>query len=172
MPTRSRVRAKSAPAAEQEEFFDPNKVVYATANPDPEDDGTIDTQPIEEGEGFYDTQSDPELLPDEENKPDDPSDSTPLGKTTAGLSQGQQAAQAELRDFMRRMNNLLGERDQVDEDIKELKKEMKGRGYDMPAVSLVVKLDRLTETQKAKRKTQNGINATYANAAGIDEELL
>lgn len=157
MPTRNRVRAK--PVTAEAVDFDPNAVTGVVQNPPPEDpgdDGTIGTEPE-----FYDSQTEP-----------DPSATNALGKTEAAKTEGQQAAMAEVRDFMRRMENLLEERDTINEDIKELKKEFKDRGYDMTAMGLIVKIDRLSDTKKAARKTQNGINATYAHAAGIDEDLL
>lgn len=171
MPTRSRVRAKPAaePVVEQlteEPDFFPDEVTGTVINPqaqplDEVDDGTISTEPV-----------DGRAMPDPTPERDDPSAGNALSGTTAGMSQGQQAAQAEVRDYMRRMANLLEEREGIDSDIKELKQEFKGKGYDMTAMGLVVKLDRMDENKRKKRREQNSVNATYAHAAGIDEDLL
>lgn len=103
---------------------------------------------------------------------EDPSDINALGRTTAGMSQGQQAAAAELKRFMERKTRLLEEKQAIMEDIKELNTEMKGLGYDVKAVDLVLKIDNMTDVQKRARREQNIVNATYAVAVGIDEELL
>lgn len=95
-----------------------------------------------------------------------------FAQTEEGRTKGEQAALAEVKDYLRRKLNLLSEIAEIKEDIKELDKEFKNKGYDMPAMQLITKLSGLTEAQRKKRIEQNGINATYARAAGIDEELL
>ncbi len=154
--TRTRPAKKADTPAEDE--FDPTAVAPVA------DVHTAD-EPLDEGD-------DGSEGPIEPVADVDPSAGNALGKTTAGMTEGQQAAQAELSDYMRRMSNLFEERAAVNDDIKELLKEIKGKGYDNQAFKLIMKIDSLSETQKQKRRDQNSINATYAHAVGIDEDLL
>lgn len=168
-----RTRKKIESSPDQGEF-DPMAVGTAANNPTfeedqrpayPEDeDGNLPQDSVDDGPqgGVVELQF----------NADDPSDINALGRTTAGMSQGQQAAAAELKRFMERKTRLLEEKQAIMEDIKELNTEMKGLGYDVKAVDLVLKIDNLSDTQKEARRAQNLVNATYAVAVGIDEELL
>lgn len=170
-------KPKAAPAEAPQEEFDP----MAVAGQDDADDnlnGPEETVPPkflrqdqpEDSDG--DIHEDEQVFdPDGDEGDADPT-TGPLSKTEAGRSEGTQAALAEVNEYLRRKSNLLSEIDEIKEDIKELDKEFKNKGYDMPAMQLITKLSRMTEAQRKKRIEQNGINATYAHAAGIDEELL
>jgi uncharacterized protein (UPF0335 family) len=190
MPTRQRVRVKApvAPKPEEENQqldFDPTAVAGISTGGErvgPEDTDTG----ADDGQEFYDSQqagyqddaddgSEDDtgtVVEQPEEKDADPSAATQLGKTKAGMTQGQQAAQAELKDYLRRMANLTEERDNINEDIKELKKEIKGKGYDMKAFALIDKLLNMDEGDRKARLEQKGINETYAEAVGIDIDLV
>ena len=189
MPTRQRVRTKKAePETVQEEQldFDPNAVAGISTggervNPE-EEDTEADTGA---GQEFYDSQQaglqddgddgsqDDEGDEGTETEPDaDPSATNQLGNTKAGMTQGQQAAKAELMDYLRRMANLAEEAANIREDIKELKKEIKGKGYDMKAFALIDKLLNMDEGDRKARLEQKGINETYADAVGLDIDLV
>lgn len=160
-----RTRKKIEPSPDQGEF-DPMSVGTAASNPVFEEDKRPAYPEDEDGNL-------PQVVLREEPFVDeDPSDINALGRTTAGMSQGQQAAAAELKRFIERKTRLLEEKQAIMEDIKELNTEMKGLGYDVKAVDLVLKIDNLSDTQKEARRAQNLVNATYAVAVGIDEELL
>lgn len=162
MATRTR---KPKTEVETAESFDPMAVGSVTEK---------------EGEFYDSAAANPEdaegnLPPDHDDgsgMADDPSDSQPLGRTVAGMTEGVQAAAAELKEYIRRMGNLAEERQAVADDIKELKKEIKGKGYDTKAFDLIMKLSGMTESEKQARREQNSVNATYADAVGIDEDLL
>lgn len=157
--TRTR-NQKAETEVETAESFDPMAVAEGTGPEDP-------TAYPEDDEGNL-----PEDHDDGSGAADDPSAAEPLGRTTAGMSQGVQAAQAELKEYIRRMSNLAEEKQAIADDIKELKKEIKGKGYDTKAFDLIMKLSGMTETEKQARREQNSVNATYAHAVGIDEDLL
>lgn len=162
--TRTRTRKTETADDGQEGFFDPMATgagaTHGAAGTGEEDDF--------EGEQLHSPDPDGDGSVDEE-----PQEATnPLERTVAGMTEGTQAAQAEIADYLRRKANLLEEMATVRDDIKELDKEYKNRGWDMKAMALLVKIDNLTDAQKKARIEQNGINATYAHAAGIDEDLL
>lgn len=138
------------------EFFDSaNRETYSDNGENDEDaDGNL--PPVVEGELAA----------------DDPSAAVPLGRTKAGMTEGAQAAAAELKDYMRRMSNLAADRAEIGEDIKELKKEVKGKGYDMKAFELILKIEDMSDSDKQARREQNTVNETYAQAVGIDLDLL
>lgn len=167
MPTRTRPRKKPAAEAVQEDFY-PDQIAGQIQQPEFEED----ERPTEEAP--LDEEDDGTISPDpiDEDDDGDPSAGQPLGKTTAGMTMGQQAAAAELADYMRRMSNLITERNDVNADIKELKSEIKGKGYDLKAFDLILKIDSMDDSQKSARREQNSVNATYAHAVGIDEDLL
>jgi uncharacterized protein (UPF0335 family) len=179
--TRARKPKTEKPAETTEAEFDPSAVAKALNRPEatayPEDtDGDISGEVFDTGSP-QDEEQDivtgaEEVDTDTDNVDDNPSASQPLGKTTAGMSQGAQAAQAEVRNYLERKAVLLEEAAAVRTDLKELDKEFKDRGYDMKAMNLLAKLDGMTEGQKQARREQNVINETYAVAAKIDLDLL
>lgn len=185
--TRARKPKTEKPAETTEAEFDPSAVAKALNRPAatayPEDtDGDISGEVFDAGspqdrdpDGVYHDTADTdaeEVDTDTDNVDDNPSAGQPLGKTTAGMSQGAQAAQAEVRNYLERKAVLLEEAAAVRTDLKELDKEFKDRGYDMKAMNLLAKLDGMTEGQKQARREQNIINETYAVAAKIDLDLL
>lgn len=167
-------KPKATPAEAPQEEFNP----MAVAGQDDADDNL--NAPEEGNVPRFLRQDQPEdsdgdiLETEQVFDPDGDEDPTtgPLAKTEEGRTKGEQAALAEVNEYLRRKSALLSEIDDIKEDIKELDKEFKNKGYDMPAMQLITKLSRMTEAQRKKRIEQNGINATYAHAAGIDEELL
>jgi uncharacterized protein (UPF0335 family) len=151
-------------AEKEGKFYDSRQ---ANAIVHPEDDEGDLPEDHDDGSGApYSTLEDP--LDEDE----DPSTAQPLGRTVAGMTEGAQAASAELKEYIRRMQNLAEEKQAVADDIKELKKEIKGKGYDTKAFDLIMKLSGMTESEKQDRRDQNSVNATYAHAVGIDEDLL
>jgi uncharacterized protein (UPF0335 family) len=189
MPTRTRVRAKAPVAPKPEEDnFDPTAVASAEDNPviegevlQPGDDGFYDSQnqPQDADEDQSLEQVDAETVGDEgdengegDDGDTDPSSGNQLGNTKAGMTQGQQAAQAELKDYFRRLGNLASEAAEIAADIKELKKEIKGKGYDMTAFNTIFKLIEMEEPKQKAILEQKGINQTYAVAVGVNPDLV
>lgn len=157
MPTRTRMKAK--PATEQmdlkpvveEEFFDP-QAVRTIERQDPDDDGTIAAEPEVAGV---------------EEDVDPPKNA--LAGTVPAMTQGQQAAAAELRSFLERVERLTEEAVNVRTDIKDVLGEAKGRGYDVKAIRQLLKLRSMDQE---KLRESLGILRTYAAALGIDEDLV
>lgn len=176
-PTRTRARRAKpeADTAQTEADFSPMDVAAVAEVPGAEDDEqrygqTVDEYP-EDGDG--DLPADHDDGSGSGNQVDhDPSATNQLGNTTAGFTQGQQAAKAELNDYIRRLTNLHEERAAIGEDIKELNKEIKGKGYDMKAVALVLKLKGYSEGKIRDMLDQKKINETYAEAVGVNTDLV
>ncbi len=178
MPTRSRVRAKPAAEAETEEkdFF-PDSVVTGTVNNpqspeavDEDDDGTISSEPIEGQEDLFDENEQDDGQEQDDDQPDNGgTPATGLGGTKTGMTEGQQAAAAELRNYVERVERLAAEIAEIQTDVKDLYGEMKNRGYDTKAVKELVKI---RSKDPAKLKEQLAILHVYAHALGLDEDLL
>lgn len=174
-----RSRSRKAAAAD-EATFDPNATTPVTETEGEFYDSAQDhVKPLDEdGDGSTDD-NEPSFVedivgddPEAEAEADDPSAGQPLGRTTTGMSQGQQSAQAELKDYLRRRSNLEEERHNITADIKELDSEMKSKGYDMKAMKIIFKLAEMDEGDRNGVREQKLVNKTYAQAAGIDEDLV
>jgi uncharacterized protein (UPF0335 family) len=74
-------------------------------------------------------------------------------------------AVGQLRAFIERIERLEEEKATIAEDIKEVKAEAKGAGYDVAAITKIVRLRRQDE---AKRKEAAAILGLYAEALGME----
>lgn len=74
---------------------------------------------------------------------------------------------AQLDSYARRMKNLLDQQEELKEDMKELKSEIKGNGFDTKALSEVVKRMREDEEKKKKREELESIMETYMISLGM-----
>jgi uncharacterized protein (UPF0335 family) len=73
-------------------------------------------------------------------------------------------AAAELRQFIERVERLEEEKTALQDDIKEVMSEAKGRGYDTKAIRTII---RLRKKDPDERQEEEAILETYKNALGI-----
>lgn len=73
-------------------------------------------------------------------------------------------AAAELRQFIERIERLEEERTTLNDDIKEVVAEAKGRGYDTKTIRTIVRLRKKDANQ---RKEQEALLELYMNALGM-----
>lgn len=73
-------------------------------------------------------------------------------------------AAAELRQFIERIERLEEERTTLNDDIKEVVAEAKGRGYDTKTIRTIV---RLRKKDANERKEQEALLELYMNALGM-----
>ena len=78
-------------------------------------------------------------------------------------SQGGVAA-GELRQFIERIERLEEEKAALDDDIKDVMAELKGRGYDVKAVRAILKL---RKQDPDERQEAEAILELYMNALGM-----
>jgi uncharacterized protein (UPF0335 family) len=78
-------------------------------------------------------------------------------------SQGGVAA-GELRQFVERIERLEEQKNALDEDIKDVMAELKGRGYDVKAVRAILKLRKQNPDE---RQEAEAILELYMNALGM-----
>lgn len=71
----------------------------------------------------------------------------------------------QLQQIAQRIDNLLDQKEELAEDMKQLKAEVKGRGYDTPALWKLV-VDRRKDQQKLAEAQE--IRELYAAALGYD----
>lgn len=76
-------------------------------------------------------------------------------------------AQGQLKSVVQRWENLLAERAEVGENIKELRAEAKGSGFDPTTILAII---RIRAKDRAKLQEQRAILELYASA--IDPALL
>lgn len=81
----------------------------------------------------------------------------------------QKSTQTELKSIMERIENQLDERREINESIKEIKAEAKGRGFDPPTI---MKLIAIRAKDRAKRQEEVAMLQLYAQAIGLDENLV
>lgn len=74
-------------------------------------------------------------------------------------------AAAELRQFIERAERLEKEKSTLQDDIKEVFAEAKGRGYDTKVLRQIVRLRRRDANE---RKEQEAILELYMNALGME----
>lgn len=72
----------------------------------------------------------------------------------------------ELRLFIERIETLLEERKGLSDDIKDVKAEAKGAGFDTKTIVAVIKLRAM---ERDARVEQKALLDTYAAALGLDE---
>lgn len=73
-------------------------------------------------------------------------------------------AAGELRQFIERVERLEEEKDALQDDIKDVFAELKGRGYDVKAVRAILKL---RKQDKDERQEAEAILELYMNALGM-----
>lgn len=73
-------------------------------------------------------------------------------------------AAAELRQFIERIERLEEEKGTLNEDIKEIFGEAKGRGYDTKIIRVIV---RLRKKDANERKEEEAILELYMNSLGM-----
>ncbi len=67
-----------------------------------------------------------------------------------------------IKSIVERMMRLLDDKESIEEDIKELKKEAKGQGFNMKALNLVIKEHRKPIEQEIKITS----NLYFKNSGG------
>lgn len=78
---------------------------------------------------------------------------------------GSNATQEQLVQFAKRIENLIRDRQLVNDDISDVKAEAKSSGYDVKTLMKVIALRKLTPTV---RQEQASLMETYCAAFGID----
>ncbi len=73
-------------------------------------------------------------------------------------------AAAELRQFIERIERLEEEKAALQDDVKEVFSEAKGRGYDVKAMRAIL---RLRKKDPNERQEEEAILETYMNALGM-----
>lgn len=77
------------------------------------------------------------------------------------------AAQGQLKAFVQRIQNLMRERDGINDDIKEVAAEAKGMGFDTKTIRKVI---RLLAMDPSKRQEEEAILDLYMHAVGAAPE--
>ena len=73
-------------------------------------------------------------------------------------------AAAELRQFIERVERLEEEKAALQDDVKEVFAEAKGRGYDVKAMRAIL---RIRKKDPNERQEEEAILETYMNALGM-----
>jgi uncharacterized protein (UPF0335 family) len=74
-------------------------------------------------------------------------------------------AAAELRQFIERVERLEEEKSTIQDDIKEVMAEAKGRGYDTKAIRTII---RLRKKDPSERQEEEAIIELYMSALGME----
>jgi uncharacterized protein (UPF0335 family) len=72
-------------------------------------------------------------------------------------------AEGELRQFIERLERLEEERKGISDDIRDVKAEAKGRGFDVKTINTILKMRKMDE---AERQEQEALLELYLNALG------
>jgi uncharacterized protein (UPF0335 family) len=72
-------------------------------------------------------------------------------------------AQGQLKSIIERIERLEQEKSEINEQIKEVKAEAKGNGFD---VKIIAKVIRLRKQDRAKRQEEEAILDLYLSALG------
>lgn len=81
-----------------------------------------------------------------------------------GGDNSHRVAAGELRQFCERIERLEEEKAALADDIKDVKAEAKGRGYDMKTLNEMLKLRKLDPDERNEREA---LRELYADALGI-----
>lgn len=73
-------------------------------------------------------------------------------------------AAAELRQFCERRERLEEDKAAIQQDIKELHGELKGRGYDIKTFNEMIRLRKLDADERTERET---LRQVYGEALGV-----
>jgi uncharacterized protein (UPF0335 family) len=82
----------------------------------------------------------------------------------AGGGNSHRVAADELRTFCERIERLVDEKQTIADDIKEVKAEAKGRGYDTKALNEMLKLRAMDPDLRAEREA---LRQLYGQALGM-----
>lgn len=82
------------------------------------------------------------------------------------MSNVENVAAAELRQFIERIERLEEEKQTIADDVKDVYGEAKGRGYDTTAMKTIIKL---RKKDKDERLEEEAILETYMVALGMIE---
>ena len=77
----------------------------------------------------------------------------------------EEVAAAELRQFIERIERLEEEKTTLNDDIKEIFGEAKGRGYDTKIIRMIV---RMRKKDANERKEEEAILELYMNSLGME----
>lgn len=83
--------------------------------------------------------------------------------TTAHSDVLNATAQGQLKSIIERIERLEQEKSEINEQIKEVKAEAKGNGFD---VKIIAKVIRLRKQDRAKRQEEEAILDLYLSAIG------
>lgn len=92
---------------------------------------------------------------------------TTIPTATGATTSADNAASAELRQFIERVERLAEEGQTIRDDIKDVFGEAKGRGYDVKAMKTII---RLRKKDEQERMEENAILSTYLIALGMAPE--
>jgi uncharacterized protein (UPF0335 family) len=92
---------------------------------------------------------------------------TGIGHNSGGTVEN--VAAAELRQYIERIERLEEERAAIGGDIKDVKAELKARGYDLTAVNTILKIRKKDANEHAE---QQAILDTYLIALGMAPEQV
>lgn len=82
----------------------------------------------------------------------------------AGGDNAQKVAAAELRSFCERIERLEEEKANISSDIKDVRAEAKGRGYDLKVLAEMLKLRKM---DKDERDNREALRTLYGEALGV-----
>lgn len=82
----------------------------------------------------------------------------------AGGDNAHRVAADQLRAFCERIERLAEEKQTISDDIKEVKAEAKGCGYDVATLNEMLKLRKL---DKAEREEREALRQMYGEALGV-----
>jgi len=77
-----------------------------------------------------------------------------------------QTAQGQLKSLVKRIMRLEEEKAEIAEQVKEVKAEAKGAGFNVKVLSKIVKL---MKVDRAKAQEEKAILELYASALGIED---
>lgn len=83
----------------------------------------------------------------------------PIGHNSSEVVQSK-----ELKSYISRVEKLIEDRKAVQEDIRDLKQELKGRGFDVKAFNECIKLRAM---DSEKRREQEELRALYLETLGL-----
>lgn len=85
------------------------------------------------------------------------------------VSAGHNASQEKLIQYVERIENLIEDRNGINDDIKDVKGEAKSEGFDTRTIMEVIKVRKLRRASMATYQERKSLLETYLAAFGIDE---
>ena len=83
------------------------------------------------------------------------------------MTDAHSVAREQLRAFVERIERLEEEKKTIADDIKDVKAEAKGKGYDVGTINAIIKLRKIDAAERAER---DAILDTYLVALGMLDE--